>query len=201
MTQTANDILLGSGLPSAKFGEIGDTVRGTIRKIGEPRQARDMDDNPKVWPSGDPVMQFNIELQTDDMDNGANGVVNLWVQAGSELQRALAKAVRASGANEIVEGAQVAVQHSGTTPSKLKGGQPKKLYVAEYKAPAAKANSVLLNGDPSAPSETIASQAGIPAAAQEDPSKRPGMLGDKSTEEILADPATKELLAKLGLSS
>jgi hypothetical protein len=205
---SANDILLGGGLPSAKFEAIGDTVRGTIVKVGEPRQATDpATNNPKVWPSGDPVLQFAITLQTDDTDNGANGQVNLWVQAGSEMQRALAKAIRAAGANEIAEGATVAVQYTGTAPSKMKGGNPKKLYEAAYQAPANKASGLLLgetNGQAPAPQATsngqpqsLAAQAGLNPAPSVNPNTTPGMLGDQTTEELLKDPATLALLQSL----
>lgn len=203
-TPSANDILLGGGLPSAKFESIGDTVRGTIVKVGEPRQATDpANGTPKVWPSGDPVLQFAITLQTEDTDNGANGQVNLWVQAGSELQRALAKAIRAAGANEIKEGATVAVQFTGTAPSKMKGGNPKKLYEAAYQAPANKASGLLLGDNGGQPTggdnggQTLAAQAGLNPAPSVNPNNTPGMLGDKSTEELLKDPATLALLQSL----
>lgn len=205
---TANDLLLGTGLPSAKFEDVGDTVVGTIVKVGEPRQATDPHDgSPKFWKSGDPIYQFSITLQTDDTDNGANGQVNLWVQQGSEMQKALAKAIRDSGAREVADGAQVAVQFTGTTPSKMKGGNPKKLYTAEYKPPANKASGLLLGeGDGQqapaqestpAPSQTLAAQAGLNPAPSVNPNTTPGMLGDKSTEELLKDPATLALLQSL----
>jgi hypothetical protein len=65
----ANDILMGGGVTSAAFPEIGTTVSGRICWGPEARQQTDMDTGePKTFPNGDPMMQIIVHLETAERD-------------------------------------------------------------------------------------------------------------------------------------
>ncbi|MEX3610048.1 hypothetical protein VVR12_03230 [Rothia sp. LK2588] len=129
---------------SAKFPNPGDTVAGEILEIGEPVQARKYGtQEPDFWPSGDPIMQAKITLQTQDRDPSNpedDGKRGLWVtqsgKAGGQLA-AIRDAVREAGEQTIKVGGFLQVQFTGHDPESKNPANPRKLYAARYEGPAA----------------------------------------------------------------
>lgn len=143
-TTDADNFLLGSGGKGAKFETVGDTVKGVICATPEMRQQTDIKTGaPSCWDDGSPKMQLVIKLQTDAKDDSEDdGIRSLYVSGGfkrASTQKAIADAVRASGAKGLEVGGTLAVKFTGEEPSQTKGFNPAKLYAAKYTAPTVKA--------------------------------------------------------------
>lgn len=110
----------GSKYPAFKFQNVGDTAAGTI--IDEPKVVERPNLN-----DGKLEKQLIINLQPD---NGEPGT--LWVRAGL-MAAAIQEAVNDVDAEGLQEGGRLAVQFSGTRPSKFP--QPAKEFRAQYQAP------------------------------------------------------------------
>ena len=144
----ANDILFGSGVPSAKLTE-GVTVAGRIVAISEPYQEREYDrDNPgggkpKTFPSGDPIMTFNLDLDTgvrDPQITEDDGIRRVYMD-GQRVKKAVRDAVRASGARGLAVGGHLSLTCTHyDTPGDVRSG---KNYTCTY-TPGAAANDVLM---------------------------------------------------------
>jgi hypothetical protein len=134
----ANDILMGSGAPAAKFEQIGVTVTGTVLREPEARQQTEFrTGTPEVWKDGSPKMQVVVQLATTDHPQHADddGTRTLYIK-GKHLTDAIRQAVRASGANGIHTGGTLTVQYIADGPAEA-GLNPPKLYAAQYQPPAA----------------------------------------------------------------
>lgn len=148
----ANDILFGSGVPSAKLTE-GITVAGRIVAISEPYQEREYDrDNPgggkpKTFPSGDPIMTFNLDLDTglrDPQISEDDGIRRVYMD-GQRIKKAVRDAVRASGARGLSVGGHLSITCTHyDTPGDVRSG---KNYTCTYTAGAA-ANNILMGQGP-----------------------------------------------------
>lgn len=125
-----------TGYPAVKFPSLGSGVAGRI--IGhEDYQETEYADDPakgvkkgdlKTYPnSGDPVMGVKIHLETIPGDPSSR--VTLYCQ-GKRLMKAVAGAIRGSGATDLQEGADLAVVHD-TMDGRAKG------YSAQYSQPEA----------------------------------------------------------------
>lgn len=129
--------LSGGGAPSAKFTDVGATVKGTVTSF-EMGQATDFDGKPMVWPSGDPVRQLVLTLATDECDTTKeddDGTRRLFIRESSNRQRALREALKQAGAKTIEVGATFAMKYTGDGERTKPGLNPPKLFVAQYKAP------------------------------------------------------------------
>lgn len=126
---------------SAKFHNVGDTVSGTISEISDPMQARKYDDgSPDFWPSGDPVMQVKVTLDTSQRDpqiTDDDGKRALWVKQSSQVLYAIQNALKAAGADDLKVGGFLTVTYSGDDPNSKNPRNPKKLYQARYEGPVA----------------------------------------------------------------
>lgn len=112
--------------PAVSFKSIGDSVGGRIVHYEEYQEQDFYTKEPKVWPkSGDPVMGVRITLETNPGDVASR--VQLWA-SGRKMLQAIAKAVKDQGANDIAEGADLAVTFTGFD------GRAK-TYQAAYAAP------------------------------------------------------------------
>ena len=143
-TTDADNFLLGSGGKGAKFETIGDAVKGVICATPEMRQQTDIKTGaPSCWDDGSPKMQLVVKLQTDAKDDAEDdGIRSLYVSGGFKrmsTQKAIADAVRASGAKGLEVGGTLAVKFTGEEPSQTKGFNPAKLYAAKYTPPTVKA--------------------------------------------------------------
>jgi hypothetical protein len=142
---SANDFLMGGGIPAAKFPNIGDTIIGLVLKPPKLLQVTDPDSGEvKRWQSGDPQMQVVIEVQTELRDSqDDNGVRTIW--AKGVMKNAIRDAVRAAGAKGVEPGGLIQVTFSGEEPPRKRGLKPMKLYTAAYQPPS---QSVEIPADP-----------------------------------------------------
>lgn len=128
-------------------------VKGQILEITEPRQAYKYNANanaPKVLDWWDdektrPKMQVTLLLQTDladqpDADGVDDGrrrlVVTVDYKPGGKLA-AIQDAVLATGAEDLEEGAWLALWFTGLDPDSKNPDNPRKLYQANYQRPPA----------------------------------------------------------------
>lgn len=137
-TTDPNDLLLGSGIPAAKFAAVGATVKGTVVRSESGQQTDFATGKPLTFDDGNPKMQVIITLQTDDRDPSVgddNGQRKLYVRVGSQMHKAIAGALRSVNAKLDV-GGTLAVKYDHDEPSQTKGFNPAKQYVAQYAPPA-----------------------------------------------------------------
>lgn len=134
--QTADDFLMGSGIPSAKFPSIGSSVTGTVAKEPELMQQTDFDTNEALtWPDGRPRMQARVVLSTEERDQEIaddDGTRAIYVKAN--LQKAVASAVRGAGAKRLEVGGKLTITYTGDGEKQGKKNPPK-LYSAKYELP------------------------------------------------------------------
>ena len=136
MSIDPNDLLFGEGAPSAKFPTIGASVRGVIDRI-DTSQQRDLDGKPKTYEDGNPAMQVVITLQTDERDPEiANDEGRRNLYAKGQMRGAIRDAILAAGQQRIEVGATLAVRYEADEPSTKRGYNAKKIYRAQYQAPA-----------------------------------------------------------------
>ncbi len=141
MTQDANDLLMngGGGIKSAKFNNLGDVFRGTITDDPKVTQCVKFGDDGKptnekeFWPSGDPMMQIVVIIQTDlrdpgDEDDDGKRALHLTPR----IQPAVREAVKAAGAKGLAVGGLIAVQWTSGTGS---GKGNARQYAAAYQPP------------------------------------------------------------------
>ncbi len=142
MTNDYNTMLMGGGGRSAKFENKGDKVEGTIMRV-DTRQRTEMGSNALMtWPDGNPKMQLVIQLLTEQQeDEEDDGMRNLYVPIPSQMQKAIADAIRGTGARGMGEGALLAIQFHDTKPPATKGYSPQKLYRARYEPPTVSAEN------------------------------------------------------------
>lgn len=151
MSIDPNDFLLSSGVKSAKFERVGDSIVGIIARQPEVQQQRDFNTGEaKTWKDGKPALQVRVILSTElrDEDDPADvGERALFVKSG--IQTAVAKAIRAAGAPGLEVGGQLWVKFVGEGKAE-KPKNPPKIYDAKYKAPERKPVPVTLQeaGEP-----------------------------------------------------
>lgn len=165
MSTDANAILMGGGVPSAKFDGIGVSVTGVIEDIVASQQTDFTTGEPKFWPNGDKMMQVVVTLATDQRDPSItedDGLRKIYVK-GKSLTGAVRDAVRKAGAKGLDVGGRLTVTYTGDGPQEKRGINPPKLYAADYTppSPAAAANAALGLTEQT----PAASPAPVPAAA------------------------------------
>lgn len=115
-TRSVDEILMGGGgPPAAKFDTPGATVGGRIVTRPQAYQEREYDPNrpgggdPKFFPSGDPIMGINVDVQTSfRQDPDDDGVRRLYIQ-GKRLKNAVRDAVKAADAKGLEVGGELTV--------------------------------------------------------------------------------------------
>lgn len=118
--------LAGPAGDSFKFETIGDTIKGTVAYIGG------WETKPSKFRQGE--FETAMRLVVDTVD----GPKAIYPRKDSAMARAIADAIRASGATRLEVGAKLAVKFDRTLDTGK--GQPAKLFVAQYEAPAATAS-------------------------------------------------------------
>lgn len=159
--------LFDSGSKGVKFANVGDTITGTISGAPTERQQTKFgSQEPDFWPNGDPKMQIVVPLQTDlREDPQDDGARTLYV-ASKNMKRAIADAMRAAGANDVVKGGVLSVTFTGFDPNSKNPQNPAKLYQAQYTPPAVTSP---FNSTPAAEQQwpqATPQQAPTPAATQ-----------------------------------
>lgn len=100
----------GDSYPRVSFKSVGDSVAGRIVSF-EDYQVKDFQTKePKFFPSGDPIMGVKVHLELTPGDAASR--VTLWAEKKNML-KAIKNAVVGAGAQDIEEGADLAVTFSG----------------------------------------------------------------------------------------
>lgn len=110
--------------PAASLKQVGDTVAGRIVSFTDYQCTDFKTKAPRFYPSGDPILGVRVVIETNPGVESSR--VTLFVQ-GKYYMRAIAKAVKAAGASDLAEGADLSVSVTGFD------GQAR-LYDAEYAA-------------------------------------------------------------------
>ena len=133
MSDLLSDLLSGGAgaRPGLPFPTIGTTHKGTVLSF-EKEQATDMDDKPRFFASGDPIMEYVFVLQTDYRDRGDDDDGRRWLFAGWKKLDAIRDALRTAGVktDDAVIGGTLAIQYTGD--EQLKGGKTAKLYRSQF---------------------------------------------------------------------
>lgn len=165
MTIDPNAWLMGSGAPSARFDQPGDTVTGRIVSVPELRQQTDFTSGkPLFWENGDPRMQLVVTLSTDLRDPQVaddDGTRRVYVKG--QLQKVVQQAVRLAQAPGLEVGGTLTVTYTGDGEAKQRGMNPPKLYAATYQ----RATETFLAQPEPAPApvaQPVAPVAPVPAA-------------------------------------
>jgi hypothetical protein len=147
-TTDVNDFLLGGGVPSAKFPEVGTVVKGTVVKAETSQQTDFTTGEPKTYSDGNPMLQVVVTLQTDERDpevDNDDGLRKVYVKG--QMRKAVGDAVRASG-SKLEPGGILAVQFVSEEEPEKRGLNPKKVYRAQYQpAQAAQVDEALTGPD------------------------------------------------------
>lgn len=145
MPKDPNDLLLGGGVPTAKFPNVGDTHVGRVLDA-EVTQQTDIDGNLLFWDDGKPREQIVATLQTEERDPSIeddDGRRKLYIKG--QMMKAVADAMRKAGAKQIV-GGRLAVRFESQAAPDKPGRSGKKIYAAAFEAGAAPAVDDLLAG-------------------------------------------------------
>lgn len=133
----------------AAFTQPGSTVAGPITEISDQKQATKWNPDPKAkreldfWPSGDPVMEVWLTVQTqernpqDEEDTGLRTIVITVNQKQGGQLAAIMDACEAAGVPAPAIGGFLALTFTGFDPESKNPQNPRKLYAAKYQAPAA----------------------------------------------------------------
>lgn len=165
MIDEANDFLMNTGVPSAKFPAPGTTVRGRITQRPEVQQQRDFDSGELlVWDDGSPRKQIKIVLATDDHDPEVpddDGTRAVYVKG--YMLKAVQSAMRKAKA-KLEVGGELEITYTQDGEVKKRGMNPPKLYSAVY-TPAAEASveDALAEADREAPAAPAAPAQPAPA--------------------------------------
>ena len=137
--------------PSSKFASFpqpGATVAGVITEISDQKHATKYNRDPKApkeldyWKSGDPKMEVWVTVQTQDRDpqdpedNGYRTIVVTVNQKPGGQLAAIMDACEAVGAETPLPGGFLALTFTGFDPNSDNPQNPRKLFAAQYKAPA-----------------------------------------------------------------
>jgi hypothetical protein len=194
---SADDFLMGGGVPSAKFPVLGHTVSGRITEQPTVEQQRNYeDDKLKFWDDGKPMMQLVVTLATNERDPENpedDGARRLYVKG--YMKNAVAGAVRAAGARGLENGGTLSVTYTQDGEKKNPKFNAPKLFTAQY-IPAA--TNALHTPDPgTAPQQQYAAppvqQYAAPAPAAAPVAHIPGLTPEQ-LQAAMANPATAALL-------
>ena len=139
-----NEWLLTTGIRSASFQNVGDTVVGIIARQPEVQQQRDFETGElRVWSDGNPMMQLRVVLSTDQRDpEDPEDSGERAVYIRGNMQRAVAQAVRAASAPGLEVGGKLLIKYIADGKATRRGFNPPKVYEAKYRAPAREATPV-----------------------------------------------------------
>jgi hypothetical protein len=175
----------GGGAPSFKFTNPGDTVTGKITDLKVVQQTTynpaGGPGEPKKWPSGDPMLQLNITLQTTLRDPNIeddDGRRRVYVD-GRRIRQAVTDAYTKAGAEGLDVGGTYTQKFTGYDPDSKNPANPAKLYEVTYAPPSASAE-FFGNGQPAAapePATADNSDALKAALANLTPEARRALLG------------------------
>lgn len=163
----ANDLLMGSGIPAAKFPTIGTAISGRIVREPEAREQTDFTTGAVLrWDNGEAKMQIVVHLATDQRDPqdlSDDGTRALYIKG--QMLNAVRGAVRAAGAPGLAVGGTLTITYAGDAEPTKRGFNGAKQYTATYTPPAQAAVANVLNaGDTPASGNGTTAPAGQPPA-------------------------------------
>ncbi|ROO51050.1 hypothetical protein EDC02_5914 [Micromonospora sp. Llam0] len=172
----ANELLMGGGVRSFQFNQLGDTCTGQI--VDQPKvedcykmkfdaQARrwERTDELDKWPSGETKRQIVLTVQTEQRaDPDDDGRRILYIH--SRIQGAMRDAVKASGAKGLAIGGTVTVTWSSGAGTQ--DGGPK-LYTCRYSPPSVDPGALLPAQQPAAATSPAPATNGAAAAVPPPP--------------------------------
>ncbi len=130
----------GGGAPSFKFANPGDSVTGKItdlqvvqQRAYSPTGLGDL----KTWPSGDPMMQLNVTLQTNLRDSSIDdddGKRRVYID-GRRIREAVKEAFTKVGADGLEVGGTYTQTFTGYDPESKNPANPAKVYEVVYEQP------------------------------------------------------------------
>jgi len=131
----------GGGAPSFKFVKPGDRVSGKITDLKVVQQTTYVPGGgvgePKKWPSGDPMMQLNVTLQTDLRDpaiDDDDGKRRVYID-GRRIREAVQEAYTKAGAEGLEIGGTYTQTFTGYDPESKNPANPAKVYEVVYAPP------------------------------------------------------------------
>lgn len=132
----ALDYLMGGGVPSASFLEVGAVHRGRIRSY-ELQQQRDFaTGNPKIFDNGDPMMQVCFTLETEERDTANEDDDGLRkVYAKGQMLDAVRQAIRKAKHKGSLVGGVLAVKYEANGEPSRVGFNAPKVYRVMFSAP------------------------------------------------------------------
>ncbi|GAA2457205.1 hypothetical protein [Streptomyces macrosporus] len=189
---SADEFLMGGGVPSAKFPTIGTTVAGRITERPTVEQQRDYTTGElKFWDDGKPQMQLVVTVQTDQRDPSVeddDGTRRLYIKG--QMKTAVAQAVRAAGARGLEVGGILSVTYARDGERKNPRFNAPKNFTAVY-TPAAQAELHAPEPGAQPQGQPVAAQQAAPMAQQ------PGQgLTPQQYAQAQQNPATAALLAQ-----
>lgn len=130
------DDIIEGGAAAFKFENIGDTCKGRVVRAVTQQQTDIVTNEPKTFPSGQPMMQVVITVEQDDGEEAT-----LYFKGGNyevvegKGQSALSALRDALGDRRLEVGGTLAMQLSGFGKKKNPAYSAPKLYVCQYEAP------------------------------------------------------------------
>jgi hypothetical protein len=163
-----NAFLMGAAVPSAKFDQPGAEVSGRVVHRETRLQTVFGTNEVKHWPSGDPMYQLVVHIQTtqrNPMIENDNGVRAIYIK-GKNFTDAVRDAVKLAGAPGIEVGGQIRVIYTGDDMASKAPIKPKMFAVQYLAAPPQAAQG----GWPQQPAQPSPQGYGQPAWGQHQPS-------------------------------
>jgi hypothetical protein len=164
--QDANDLLMGGGIKAFSFDTLGDTILGTI--LDQPKavqMTKYQSTELAYWPSGDPMMQVVVTVQTDLRDPSDpydEGKRRLYIPP--RMMTPVRQAILKSGAKGLQIGGQIAVRWVDGTG---KGEGNPKVYAADYAPPAVDPAGLIPGAAPTAAPAVAQQPVTAPAVTQQ----------------------------------
>lgn len=130
-----------SGAPSFKFTKPGDSVTGKITDLQVVQQRAYSPTGLgelKTWPSGDPMMQLNVTLQTtlrDPVIDDDDGKRRVYID-GRRIREAVKEAFSKVGKDGLDVGGTYTQTFTGYDPDSKNPANPAKVYEVVYAPPA-----------------------------------------------------------------
>lgn len=127
----------GGGAPSFKFTQPGDSVTGKITDLQVVQQRAYSPGGVgelKTWPSGDPMMQLNVTLQTSLRDASIeddDGKRRIYID-GRRIREAVKDAFTRVGEQGLAVGGTYTQKFTGYDPDSKNPQNPAKLYEVTY---------------------------------------------------------------------
>jgi len=196
VTSSPNQLLMGGGIPAAKFDAPGATITGTISNLEAAPQTDFQTGEPLTWKDGSPRMQVVATLEGTNHRDPSNpeddGARKVYIK-GRNLTNAIRDAVRKAGATGLDTGGTLQVTYTGDGAAE-RGLNPPKTYAATYTAPASAANTALgLAQQPQAPA--------APAPAPQQPAAAAASPVDTAKQLLAAGVDHAAVIAATGLSA